>query len=147
MKPETKLIDFDDPEKKRNFQQWAGRQRGLWEITAKPRKLRRSLNANAFYHAAVVSEWAMWIREEYGDQFITHEQAHVALKKVILGTIDRPLPNGEVIEIVPTTHDMDADTFSAYVEKCILFLSEFCGIECLRPEMNGESKDKLRKAS
>lgn len=89
----------------------------------------------------------MWIREEYADPFITHDQAHEALKKIILGTRDKMLPNGEVIEITPTSHDLEVDDFSAYIDKCKLFLSEFCNVEVLSPEEFYESKSKLRKAS
>lgn len=140
MKAETKLINFDNPEKKREFQQWAGRQRGVWEITVKERKFQRTPNQNRYYHAAVVSEWAMWVREEYGDPTITHEQAHEALKKIILGTRDKVFPNGEVIEIIPTSHDMEVDEFGIYIDKCRQFLSEFCGVEALTPEQYYEGK-------
>lgn len=137
------VLNFDNVETKRRFMQKVQKLRGLQEVSINPRKLTRSLNANAYYHAAVAAPFLEWLKENWGDNAITHEQAHEVLKRKVLGTIDKiDESTGEVFEITPTTHDMDQIEFGEFIEKCAAWLAEFCGIVVLEPELFFEKRER-----
>ena len=140
---------MSDVRAKRRLIAKIGTLQGLQEVSIKPRKLTRSLNANAYYWSAVISPWLQWLREEWGDTSITAEQAHIALKKAVLGMREKMRPDGEVMELVPTTHDMDKQEFGQYIESAAKFLAEFASIVVLEPEMYFESPapEQKRRAS
>lgn len=117
--------------------------RGLQEVSIRPRKLTRSLNANAYYFAAYVTPFREWMRDEWGDPSITTEQAHIELKRAVLGTKELVKKDtGDVIELIPTTHDMDKDDFALYLDKASEWLREFAGIIVLSSDLFWESKEK-----
>ena len=137
------VYDFDNVEVKRRFMQRVQKLRGLYEVSLNPRKKTRSLNANAYYHVAVVAPFLEWLRENWGDNSITHEQAHELLKRKVLGTIDKTdKATGEVFEITPTTHDMDQYEFGEFIEKAAAWLAEFCAIVVIPSDLFWESKEK-----
>jgi hypothetical protein len=105
------------------------------------------LNANSYYHVAVCAPFLEWLKENWGDNSITHEQAHELLKRKVLGTIDKvDKTTGEVYEITPTTHDMDVAEFGEFIEKASAWLAEFCSIVVLDSDLFWESKEKRKRA-
>jgi hypothetical protein len=135
------VLNMDDLKVKRDLMQFVGSLKGLWEVKFKVRKRTRSLDANRYYFVAVVSPFCQWLRENEGDPTITTEQAHIALKCAVLDT--KRIVNKEsglVIELPPSTHDMDTEQFSIYIEMAAKFLAEFCSIVVLPPEMFAETK-------
>ena len=117
--------------------------RGLYEVSIAPRKKTRSLNANAYYHVAVCAPFLEWLRENWGDNSITHEQAHELLKRKVLGTIEKiDEKSGEVFEITPTSHDMDQYEFGEFIEKAAAWLAEFAGIVVIPSELFFEEREK-----
>ena len=137
------VYNFDSLQTKRRFMQKVQAMNGLWEISMKPRKLVRSLSQNAFYHVAYVSPFTEWLRDEWGDPSITTEQAHIELKKAVLGVKTKVNERtGEMMELVPTTHDMDSGDFSNFLEKSAEFLARACGIVVLPSEMFFEQRDQ-----
>jgi hypothetical protein len=144
------VVNMDDVPTKRRFMQKVQTMSGLWEIQMKPRKFTRSLNQNGYYFAAFVPVFTEWLRDEWGDPSITTEQAHIELKKAVLGVRTKVSEQtGEVMELIPTTHDMDSYDFSNYLDKAAEFLARACGIVVLTPEMyfEGTPSEKRRKAS
>ena len=142
-KEPPQVVNLDNVESKRRLMQKIQRLRGLHEITIQPRKKTRSLNANAYYWAAYVGPFTEWLRDEWGDPTITTEQAHIVLKKAVLGAKEKVIEStGEVIELIPTTHDMDKDEFAIYMDKAKEWLREFAGIIVLDSELFWESKEK-----
>lgn len=140
------VVNLDDIKVKRRLMSKIGTMKGLWEVSLRPRKKTRSLNANAYYWSAYVHPWTEWMRDEWGDPTITTEQAHIELKKAVLGTKELiKKDTGDVIELVPTTHDMDKDDFGIYLDKAAEFLASFAGIVVLPSEMFFE--DRERRAS
>lgn len=136
------VVNLDDIKVKRRLMSKIGTMKGLWEVSFRPRKKTRSLNANAYYHVAICAVFKEWLTENWGER-ITHEQAHEVLKRRVLGTIDRvDESTGEVFEITPTTHDMDQVEFGEFIEKAAAFLAEFCGIVVLPPELFYEEREK-----
>lgn len=130
------LVNMDNLDEKRNLMSHVGTLKGLYEVTLKPRKLTRSLNQNAYYWAAVVTPFLHWLRQEYGDPSITSEQAHTTLKSTVLGTKEKVnKQTGQVVELIPTTHDMRTDEFSIYLDLATKFLAEFCSIAVLPSEV------------
>lgn len=136
------VLNLDDIRVKRRLMEKIQKLRGLQEISIRPRKKTRSLNANAYYHAAVCAPFKEWLIENWGER-VTHEQAHEVLKRRVLGTVDKvDKSTGEVFELTPTTHDMDQEQFGEFIEKSAAFLAEFCGIVVLPPEMFFEGKER-----
>ena len=134
-------MKFDSVETKRRFMQRVQKLRGLQEVSISPRKKTRSLNANAYYWVGVVQPFTEWLREQWGDPAITTEQAHAVLKLKVLGAKEKVIEStGEVLELIPTTHDMDSFEFGDYLEKAIAWLAEFANIVVIPSEMFWESK-------
>jgi hypothetical protein len=123
------VLNMDDPRDKRGLLSHVGTLTGLWEVTLKRRRPTRSLSQNRYYWSAVVGPWLAWLRENEGSDFIDKEQAHEALKLAVLGV--KTVANretGAAVKLPPRTRRMQTDEFTDYVERCILFLGEFCGI-------------------
>lgn len=140
-KEPSQIYNMDDIETKKRLMSKIGTMRGLWEVTLTPRKLTRSLNANSYYWAAICAPFTEWLREQWGDPTISTEQAHIELKRAVLGVREKVNENtGEVMELTPTTHDMDQEQFGLYIENATVFLEKFAGIVVLGPEMFTERK-------
>lgn len=130
------LFDLSDVPTKRRLMEMINQLSGLHEVTIKPRRFKRSLSQNAYYWAAFIPGWLAWLRREEGDPSITSEQAHIALKSAVMGT--KTVTNkttGDAIDIPPTTHDMNTEEFSIYLESAAKFLAEFAGIVVLPAEV------------
>lgn len=137
------VVNLDNIESKRRLMQKIQRLRGLHEVSIRPRKKTRSLNANSYYFAAIVQPFTEWLRDEWGEPGITTEQAHTILKAKVLGTTEKVLEStGEVIELIPTTHDMDKYDFADYIDAASKWLAEFCSIIVLSSDLFWEGKEK-----
>lgn len=93
--------------------------------------------------------WLEYLREVEGDPTITKEQAHLALKKAVMGSKEVTSKlTGEVIEIIPDSHTLDVDEFSWLIEAAAKWLAEFAGIIVIPAEEYFEAQGKgLKKAS
>lgn len=135
-KEPSQVLNLDDINIKRRLMSRIGSMSGLWDISMTPRKLTRSLNANAYYWAAVVAPFTEWLREQWGDPTISTEQAPIELKRAVLGVREKVNKvTGEVMELTPTTHDMDQEEFGLFIENASVFLEKFANILVLPPEM------------
>lgn len=142
-KEPPQVLNFDNLDTKRRFMQKIQKLRGLQEVSISPRKKTRSLNANAYYWIAYIQPFTEWLRDEWGDPTITTEQAHALLKVKVLGAKEKLIEEtGEVIELIPTTHDMDKDEFAIYLDKASEWLREFAGILVLSSDLFWESKER-----
>ena len=134
------VVNLSNMEEKRKLMAHISTLSGLYEVKLKPRKRTRTLDQNAYYWAAYVQPWTEWLRREYGDPSITTEQAHVTLKCAVLDPKTRVNEEtGQVLELVPTSHDMDTEQFSIYLDLAAKFMAEFCGIVVLPSEMFAEN--------
>lgn len=134
-------VNMDDIEAKRRLMSKIGTLKGLYDVTLRPRKRTRSLNQNAYYFAALVTPWTEWLREQSGDPSITSEQAHIELKRAVLGT--KEIVNketGDVIELTRTSRNLDTAEFSEFIEGAARFLAEFAGIVVIPSELFFEDK-------
>jgi len=129
MKEPALVVNMDDAEVKRRLMQKIGGLRGLWEIDIKPRRFVRTPKQNKYYWIAVVVPFREWLREAYGDLWITAEQAHEMLKDKILSGKD-----GQIGELPPTTTRLNTSEFVEYVDTAAAFLAEFCQIVVITPE-------------
>jgi len=142
-KEPPQVLNFDNVETKRRFMQKIQKLRGLHEVSIAPRKKTRSLNANAYYWVAYVAPLTEWLRDEWGDPSITTEQAHTVLKRQVLGVKEKVIEStGEVIELIPTTHDMDKYDFGNYLDAAAKWLAEFCGIVVISSDLFWEGEEK-----
>lgn len=142
-KEPPQVLNFDNLDTKRRFMQRVQKLKGLQEVSISPRKKTRSLNANSYYWVAYIQPFTDWLRDEWGDNSITTEQAHALLKVKVLGAREKVLEQtGEIIELIPTTHDMDKYDFANYLDAAAMWLAEFCGIVVLSSDLFWESKEK-----
>ena len=117
--------------------------KGLQEVSIRPRKKTRSLNANSYYWVAIVQPFTEWLRDEWGDPGITTKQAHAVLKVKVLGPKEKVIEStGEVLELIPETHNMDQYEFGSFIEKAAAWLAEFAGIVVIPSEMFWENREK-----
>lgn len=142
MNESVQVLNLDDLSVKRSLMTHIGTLKGLWEVSLKERKKTRSLDANAYYFAAVCTPFMHWLRETQGDPTIDKDQAHEMLKAAILGTKTVSLPDGGFMEMAPRTRGMKSDEFAQYVEAASAWLAEFCGIVVLPSDLFFESKGK-----
>lgn len=133
---ESLVLNMDDIQTKRKLMSMVGKMSGLWEVWLKKRFLTRTLKQNSYYWSAVVTPFAEWIQEQWGED-VEVEQAHELLKEKILGkkTIGS-------LEVSASTRKLDTEAFGKYVEKCAAWLAEFCGIVVVPSEMYLEEKAK-----
>jgi hypothetical protein len=132
---------MDDLKAKRDLMTKIGTLKGLWEVSLKPRKLTRSLNQNAYYWSAYIVPFTEWLRAEWGDRSIETEQAHIELKKAVMGVREKVNERtGEVMELVPPSRTLDTGEFSVYLDGAAKFLAETCGIVVLPSELFFEQK-------
>lgn len=130
------VLDLSDIDVKRRLLEKINQLSGLHEVTIRPRKFTRSLNQNAYYWSAFVAPFCEWLRAEWGDPSITSEQAHIELKKAVLGVREKVNERtGEVMELVPTSHDLNTEEFTNFLEGAAKFLAETCGIVVLPAEV------------
>lgn len=99
---------------------------GLYAVSIKPRRKLRTLDANAYYFAAVVAVFRDWLIENWGEN-VTLEQAHETLK---LAVLDVPEVNG--VKLMPRTRTMDKAEFAQYIDDCIGFVATKCDL-CVIP--------------
>lgn len=124
------VLNMSDMPTKRKLMSMIGKMTGLWEVSIKKRTLTRTLTQNGYYFVAVVTPFAEWIKEEWGDSDVSVEQAHEVLKEKILG---KRKVGG--IEIPRSTRTLDTKEFGEYVDKCAAWLAEFCGIVVVPSEL------------
>ena len=117
MPKESLILNFDDPAIKRQFMSKIGTLRGVWDVQMKPRRYNRSLDQNAYYWAAVVTPFAEFLSEEWGEK-ITVDQAHELLKVKHL-VIPSKVIGGVRVNLVLESRKLDGGEFSAYIERCI----------------------------
>ena len=135
------VVNLSDAAVKRALMSEIGRMSGPYEISIKAIKRTRSLDSNRYYFAAVVGPFRDWLREVYGDNQISTEQAHEMLKVKILGLDEKQIEGtAETVTIIPRSKTLNAEEFSNYVEKCIHWLSTFCGVEIVPSEYFHEGK-------
>ncbi len=124
------VLNFDDIEVKRQVIQKIGLLKGLWEFDLKPRRFVRTPRQNRYYWVGVVIPFREWLREAYGDSWITAEQAHEMLKERLLTG-----PRGELGELPPSTTRLSTGEFVKYVDDAAAFLAEFCGVVVIPPDL------------
>jgi hypothetical protein len=104
---ESRTINFDDRRQKLDFVARVGALSGVWDFEWEPHREMRSLKANSYYHAAVVR--ALYEYRRAQGESCTQNDCHEL--------------SGEVVRIGLTTRT-NSDEFSAYVERCIVWLQD-----------------------
>jgi hypothetical protein len=122
------IYNLTDRAERRRLMEYVATLDGLYEVTIKKRRRTRSLEANSYYFAAIVTPFREYLRREWGDPSLTTEQAHEALKRAVLGTTVLTAKDGRELELLPPTHTMDTAEFSTYIDNCAAFIDSFAGI-------------------
>ena len=144
---ESLIFNLDDLDVKRRLMSHIGTLKGVWTVSLKAHRAKRSLNQNDYYWAAFVTPFAHWLSQEWGETIST-DQAHYELRKAILGFKEKVNERtGETMELVSGTRNKDVAEFGEYLDKCAEFLARFAGIVVLPPEMFYESVNKKEKVN
>lgn len=143
---ESIIVNMDDVHVKRQLMSKFGALTGIWKLSLTRQRLTRSLNQNAYYWVAVVTPFAEWLRDEWGDSGIEPEQAHDMLKQKILGVHYHEIM-GQPLAITPSSRKLDTAEFSEYIEKCAAWLAEFCGIVVASSDLFVIKKENLNERS
>lgn len=144
---QVEVYNLSDMASKHRLMGTIAKLQGLHEVYIKPQLKTRSLNANAYYFVAIATVFREWLREVWGDPTITTEQAHIEIKKAVLGMREKLNEHtGEMMELVPATHTMDKYDYAAFIDKATEFVENYTGIAILKPELFAEERnDRLRK--
>jgi hypothetical protein len=140
---EALILNMDDVHVKRQLMSKIGALSGVWKMTLTRQRFRRTLDQNAYYWVAVVTPFVEWLEDEWGDK-IEPEQAHEMLKQRILGVKYKEIA-GQPLAIPPSSRNLDIEEFSIYVEKCIQWLAEFCGIVVVPSDVYSTQPNQTRK--
>lgn len=138
-KREFTLVNMDVLSEKRQLMSAIQVARGLWEVSMRQVKPKRSLDQNAYMHAAFVEPFRKWIQENWGED-VDHDQAYETLKLAVMH-IDRV----EGLPLMPSTRHLDTKDFSDFLEKAAQFLATKCGIVVLSSDMYFETPKKENK--
>lgn len=139
MSESVMVLNMDERDERLKLMAHVGTLRGLCEVSIKRRKKRRSLDANAYYFAAVCTPFMHWLREAEGDPTIDKDYAHELLKGAVLGTKTVALPDGGFMDLAPRTRGMKSDEFAQFIESAVKWLGEFCEITVIPSELFYES--------
>ncbi len=141
---DAELWNLAEPsEKQRLMRQISTLPKGIYDVLIKPHRFKRTLDQNSYYWVGVVAPFADWLQDEWGDK-IEPEQAHEMLKQRILGVQYREIA-GQPLAIPPSSRTLDVEEFSEYVEKCIQWLAEFCGIVVIPSDVFLHHSNRTRK--
>jgi hypothetical protein len=132
-KEQGTLIDFADREQKLKVLSKLGALSGRYLLSVRPYKPKRSLRANAYYHAAVVPAFREFMREH--GQFFEPEECHeFFLQKFSSKNVIDP-ETGEVLAVIGRrSSKMDSGQFSEFVNTVIGWLQDRCGVIVPEPE-------------
>lgn len=96
------------------------------KITIEPKRKRRSLSQNAYYHSVIVTHWQQLLREEHGVIYSvqeTHEFLKANFNKVDLVNEE----TGEVLTAPKSTTQNTTVQMEEYHEKCRQAAFDFFG--------------------
>lgn len=122
------------PDNRQRLQRQIGSLEGSYRIEISPTRPTRSVKQNAFYWGVIIASLWEWLRDQ--DWTIgSDEAAHEMLKARFLATTIINKRTGEVIgRRVRSTTELTTEEFSDYVERCRMFLSEWCNIVVPDPD-------------
>lgn len=104
---------------------------GMYRVKLEPAGNTRSAKQNAYWFGCIVQPFFEFLREQ-DPVFTDPEQAHIELKKAILGT--RQVPIGElVMDVVPASRTMTTEEFSDMVDRARPWLLQM-GIPTVDPD-------------
>lgn len=133
MSSTARIIDLSDRIAKAKLQGVLAGLQGPHRISIEKHRPRRSLKANAFYHAAVIPALQSFMRGN--GQYFDHDEIHEFLLARFAGknVID---PNtGKVLAVVGTrSSKMDVEQFATFVDHCIGWMQDRLGIPIPEPE-------------
>ena len=119
------------------------------ELVIKGVKNTRSLKLNRYYWGVLMKALVDYFnKEQTFNRKVNAYEVHELMKMKFLGTIVWNLPNGEEMESVETSKDLDNTEFIAYWENIIAWSAEMFSITIPKPNeeqmlaMDIEDKDK-----
>ena len=114
-----------------------GKLSGLYRVSIKPYRQKRTLDQNSYYWAAIVTPFKEWLTENWG-QTVTLEQAHDTLKLALL-----EVPRVQGIMMMPRSRTLDIEQFSEYIELAIEFLRVKCDVMVIPSDVFYEKETEL----
>ena len=120
------FVNFDEAHACNVFIIALRRLRGKYRIKITKYRLKRSDKQNKRYWAAIVAQFADWLREQ-GNEF-TNLQAHELLKYRFLRKTFVDTKTGEALDYTRSTTELDTAEFNQFMDAAENWLAEFCGI-------------------
>lgn len=104
------------------------------ELVIKGVKDTRSNQMNRYYLGVIIKALTDYFnKEQTFNRKITAEEVHELMKMKFLGTVVFDLPNGEVMEAVETSKNLDNTEFIAYFENIIVWAAEMFSLIIPKP--------------
>lgn len=139
------LVNMDNADNKRRVISSVGALSGWYEVELKPKRDRRSLQQNKWYHSCIVPALASFLADQ-DYECCSEAFAHAVLKAKFLTKEFIDHRTGEVVaRAVGSTTRLDSDQFSRYCEKCRAWLADFFNIYVPDPETDPTKRNSERR--
>lgn len=126
-------INFADPVEKARFCNQARQLDGVWTVEFKRFRAGRTGKQNRTYFGLVVSAFADYLTEQWGYEH-THDDAHMELRKAILGKHIIHPETGEAKMVYPSTTTLNTAQFSEFFERARAMVEELTGVPIADPD-------------
>ncbi len=104
------------------------------ELVIKGVKNTRSNKMNRYYWGVLLKTLVDYFnKEQTFNRKVNADEIHELMKMKFLGTIVWDLPNGEIMESVESSKNLDNVEFISYFENIVAWSAEMFGLEILKP--------------
>ena len=100
---------------------------GIYDIRIEPKKNTRSLQQNRAWFGCIVTPFAQWIQDEWGEP-CSKLRAHEILKKELAQETIVNQKTGQAFDYILETHTMNTERFSRLMDDGMNFVAKMCGI-------------------
>lgn len=139
------LVDFTSDLSKRRLWGFLRRLTGEWRFTVCRYRKRRSDRQNRYYWPVFVGSFARFLRDQ--GENVTDLEAHEMLKHRHLKTTKVCKSTGEAFDYVRSTTELTTAEFNEYLDRCAVFLAEYCGIVLPDPSDYHEKPEPAAEAA
>jgi hypothetical protein len=135
-------INFSDPVAKARFCNQARQLEDEWDVEFKRHYAGRTNKQNRTYWGMVVTAFADYLTEQWGYEHTT-DDAHIELRKAILGKEITNPHTGEVKMVYPSTTKLSTAQFSEFFERARAMVEELTGVPIPDPDPRYREKRQV----
>lgn len=122
------IINFDKESDKRRL--WAALRKcagGVFRITIKRNRKRRTNPQNRYYFGVIVSMFSEYMREQ-GEPLTTDQAHHMLAGMFLRMTVMNPKTHLPMGDTVRSTTELTTEEFAVYIEHCVCWMADFLDI-------------------